>query len=651
MSKFLEVRGVAAIGGVLLATVITWSVMVSVALAAGPAPTAPPIVTGALKSGGTLAVTNGTWTSTATTGITYSYAWTSGGTPVGTDSSSYTVAPTDIGQAIAVTVTATDSTGSTSAAPVSAGVVPAPPANTAAPAITGLVQQGQPLTASTGTWTGTPPITFSYAWTSGGLPVGTDSATYTPTPLDVGRLVAVAVTATNPGGGPVTSPLSGAVGPVLPLQPANTAPPTISGTPQQGQVLTVTPGTWANSPTRITEQWEGCAGLVCNPIPGAAGTSYTVGAGDVGHTIQVAETAFNAATDAVIPVVGVIAASARTGTASTTSATSVVAFSQNTPTTNQGITLVATVISNSPNASPHGSLSFFNGSDAIHGCGAKGVSGGQTVTIVCQAGFPAGVAQISAAYEADFGSLVAGSRSDPTPVSIGKGATSVSLAVTPTVAPGGRATYVATLGVPVSDAGPTLPSGSIEFLDGGQPIGACAGQALSNLTSTCSASYPSPGTHEISALYVGDANFTGATSPASGVQIVPGAARAPTVRGRLGSTLGWRIFYHPHYSELTAFEAFAVPKGASILVQCHGKGCPFAKWHLAKATGSINLLSRFRHRRLRAGTRLTVRMIRRHWVGKYYSFTIRAGRPPMIRTACLAPGGVKPGVGCSSHST
>ena len=590
-------------------------------------------------------MTTGTWTSTVTTGITYSYAWTSGGTAVGTDSSSYNVLPTDIGHDISVTVTATDSTGSAAAAPVSAGVVPAPPANAggaAAPTITGAVQPGQLLTANTGTWTGTLPVTFSYAWTSGGAPVGADLPTYTPTLADAGKLIGVVVTATNAGGGPVSAPLV-TVGPVV-APPQNSALPAISGTPQQGQVLTVTPGAWLYTPSSVTEQWEDCAALVCTAIPGQNGTTYTVGSGDVNHSIRVVETAVNAAAP-----LGVVATSAVTATASATSATSVVAFSQNAPTTNQGVTLVATVISNSPNASPHGSLSFFNGSDVIPGCGGKGVSGRQTITIVCQASFPAGDAQVSAAYVADPTSLVAGSSSDATPISIGKGPTSVSLAVTPEVAPGGRATYVATLEVPVSDAGPTLPSGAIEFLDGGQPIGACANQALSNLTATCSVSYPSPGTHSISALYNGDANFTDSTSPASGVQIVKGAAKAPTVHGTLGSTLWWKVFYHPHYSELIGLEAYAVANGTTILITCHGKGCPFASWHVAKAASSINLLSRFRHRHLRAGTRITVRMTRRHWVGKSYSVTIRAGEGPKVRKTCLAADGVRP-VACPSHS-
>src|SRR6185437_10396063 len=132
--------------------------------------------------------------------------------------------------------------------------------------------------------------------------------------------------------------------------------------------------------------------------------------------------------------------------------------------------------------------------------------------------------------------LVAGSTSTTTSVDIGKGSTSMSLAVTPQVAPGGQATYLATLGEPLSSAGPILPNGSIVFLDGGQPISGCGSQALSNLTATCSVKYQSAGLHSITARYDGDSNFTGSTSPASGVQIVAGAPKKPTVRGALGST-------------------------------------------------------------------------------------------------------------------
>jgi hypothetical protein len=81
------------------------------------------------------------------------------------------------------------------------------------------------------------------------------------------------------------------------LAPVNTAPPTISGTAQQGQALTEAQGSWTNSPTGFGYQWQDCdsAGAGCAPIAGATGQTYTLSAADVGNTIRVQETASNAA--------------------------------------------------------------------------------------------------------------------------------------------------------------------------------------------------------------------------------------------------------------------------------------------------------------------------------------------------------------------
>lgn len=78
--------------------------------------------------------------------------------------------------------------------------------------------------------------------------------------------------------------------------PQNTAAPTISGTAREGQTLTASNGTWSNSPTSFTYQWQRCAsdGTGCGDITGAVSKTYTVAAGDVGHTVRVAVTAINA---------------------------------------------------------------------------------------------------------------------------------------------------------------------------------------------------------------------------------------------------------------------------------------------------------------------------------------------------------------------
>jgi hypothetical protein len=78
--------------------------------------------------------------------------------------------------------------------------------------------------------------------------------------------------------------------------PTNSAAPTISGTPQTGQTLTATTGTW-NSETTPTYayQWQRCdtAGNNCAAIAGATAQTYAVQDADVDHTLRVAVTASN----------------------------------------------------------------------------------------------------------------------------------------------------------------------------------------------------------------------------------------------------------------------------------------------------------------------------------------------------------------------
>jgi hypothetical protein len=77
--------------------------------------------------------------------------------------------------------------------------------------------------------------------------------------------------------------------------PTNTASPTISGTAKSGQKLTANNGSWSNSPTSFTYQWQRCAsdGNGCGDINGATSSTYSVGSSDVGHALRVVVTATN----------------------------------------------------------------------------------------------------------------------------------------------------------------------------------------------------------------------------------------------------------------------------------------------------------------------------------------------------------------------
>ncbi len=78
--------------------------------------------------------------------------------------------------------------------------------------------------------------------------------------------------------------------------PVDTAPPSISGTAQQGLQLTESHGEWTNEPTSFTYKWERCesSGDGCSPIAKATEQTYTPVPADVGSTIRVQERASNA---------------------------------------------------------------------------------------------------------------------------------------------------------------------------------------------------------------------------------------------------------------------------------------------------------------------------------------------------------------------
>jgi hypothetical protein len=80
------------------------------------------------------------------------------------------------------------------------------------------------------------------------------------------------------------------------VAPVNTAPPTVTGTPQVGQTLTASNGTWSNSPTAYSYQWLRCntSGGSCVSVANGTQKTYTLVGADAGHQIRVRVTASNA---------------------------------------------------------------------------------------------------------------------------------------------------------------------------------------------------------------------------------------------------------------------------------------------------------------------------------------------------------------------
>ncbi len=331
------------------------------------------------------------------------------------------------------------------------------------------------------------------------------------------------------------------------------------------------------------------------------------------------------------------------------------------PSTNESVTLLATVSAALPQS---GTVAFENGVVLIAGCTAVAITPANP-TAACHTSFHASStpAQLTAVFTPDASSQVSGS-AGVLSVAVGRDSTVTSLDVSnPTITVGSSATYTAT--VTPSHPGPVSPTGSIAFLDGGQPIAACAARPASatagSATATCTVPYAQPGTHTIVAQYSGDANFS--ASALSLPQAVSVRTRAPTVLGTITATMQWSFRYAPAYTKVLLFAINRAPIGSTVIVKCRGTGCPFARSAtvitkakrcvrkgkrrcVPLAPGSVSLTARFANRKLRPGTTITVTVVRPAWIGKYYQFTVRARRAPGIQIMCLAPGGTRPGVGC-----
>jgi hypothetical protein len=177
-----------------------------------PSNTAVPTISGTAIEANQLSTTNGTWTNSPTS---YTYKWqrcdTSGNNCAdisGATASTYTLATADVTHTVRSVVTAVNAGGQASANSAVSAVVAAdatPPSNTVLPTISGTAAVGGTLTASPGSWTGSP--SFTYQWKrcdAAGANCtsisGANNQNYTPVQADADVKLKVTVTGTNGAG-------------------------------------------------------------------------------------------------------------------------------------------------------------------------------------------------------------------------------------------------------------------------------------------------------------------------------------------------------------------------------------------------------------------------------------------------------------------
>lgn len=262
-----------------------------------------PTVIGTAAAGKRLTGLSGSWGGFGQ--ITYRFQWyrcnAAGGSCVsiqGATSPTFTLGDRDVGKTLGLRVTATDSTGTSSAfASLVGPIAPRRPLleSTAQPVVTGPPIQGKTVQATTGTWSPVP-AELAYRWVrcnTHGRACATIphaiSSSYGVTSADVGHALVAIVQATN--GGTIQNAFSTATPQVVDGSvrgPSESVGPYVSGNAVVGEQLSASNGIWKGvGPIVFAYRWYRCdgSGGHCRAIHTDGGPAYTLAGRDVGSTI------------------------------------------------------------------------------------------------------------------------------------------------------------------------------------------------------------------------------------------------------------------------------------------------------------------------------------------------------------------------------
>ena len=279
--------------------------VVSAPSGSGPVLEEAPSITGETEVGSQLTASSGIWSGA----VEYGYQWqrcdSSGQQCEPIEQASeetYELTADDIGSAIAVQVTAEGEDEGASIASIVTGQSvhsAGGPANVSAPALEGVAQEGETLTVERGIWEGGEPISFAYRWQRCDAGACNDiegaiEESYEVTDQDVLHSVRAVVTAQNEAG--ETTAASASTSLVGSRGPFDETAPTLSGGARTGDMLTAEHGTWQGDPAiSFTYRWLRCdsAGMSCEEVAEAEGSSYELTGADTGNTIRVRVEASN----------------------------------------------------------------------------------------------------------------------------------------------------------------------------------------------------------------------------------------------------------------------------------------------------------------------------------------------------------------------
>lgn len=122
-------------------------------------------------------------------------------------------------------------------------------------------------------------------------------------------------------------------------------------------------------------------------------------------------------------------------------------------------------------------------------------------------------------------------------------------------------------------------------------------------------------------------------SPSPAPTPTPTSTPRPTAKPKLAFTLNYFMRASKRSTRFTTLSVKGVPRGATVTVTCTG-GCPRRSQTFRNKRGTFALTG-YRHRAIRAGAKLTIKVTRPGSIGMSKIIRIRAGKRPTISTKTL----------------
>ena len=182
----------------------------------------------------------------------------------------------------------------------------------------------------------------------------------------------------------------------------------------------------------------------------------------------------------------------------------------------QSVIFTATITPVAP--APTGTVTFKDGGTNIAGCVSRPAAA--RVATCTTAALAVGSHIVTAVYSGNATYATSTSAPVTQVATMGSSTAVVAASVKPSVS-GQTVTYTATVSAVAPASG--TRTGTVAFQDGGVVIAGCGAKAAAVAgTATCAIAYAGPGAHTITAIYSGDANFTGSTAAAITQTVNPG---------------------------------------------------------------------------------------------------------------------------------